>query len=259
MGNPWIWAKNTLRNKLRKSAAGRALAGEPPPIEKLHVVSATRMDEKKFWKTSALGLGLAPLREDPRLAIHVAFGNKAGLPAVYNAALREAGERDAILFIHDDIWLDDADWIGKLHAALAQYDIVGVAGNRRRVKRQPAWLFTELVNDKFTLDMPNLSGAVWHGKQPRGELTTFGETPAECELLDGLFIACRCDALKASGVTFDEHFTFHFYDLDFCRSARAAGLSMTTWPIELTHQSVGSFRSDAWKEGLARYFGKWEA
>jgi glycosyltransferase involved in cell wall biosynthesis len=258
MASPWLWIKNTLRNKLRSHAAGRLLAGEPAPIARLHIVSATRMDEKQFWKSSALGLGLAALREDPRLAIHVAFENKSGLPAVYNAALRQAGDHDAVLFIHDDIWLDDPRWLEKLLEALARFDVVGVAGNRRRVKRQPAWLFTELVNDKFSLDMPNLSGWVAHGKQPKGEVTWFGESPAHCELIDGLFIAARCDALKPAGVEFDEHFQFHFYDLDFCRTARAAGLSIGTWPIELTHQSVGSFRTNAWKEGLARYFGKWE-
>lgn len=258
MASPWVWIRNTLRNKLKRHGTGRVLGMREAPIEKLRVISATRMDEEAFWKSSALGLSLTACRDDPRIAVDVAFQNKAGLPAVNNAALRRAGPRDAALFVHDDIWFDDPQWFDKLMTALDTYDIVGVAGNRRRVDRQPAWLYTKVENEAFLLDGPNLSGAVAHGPDPKGEVTWFGPSPAHCELLDGLFIAGRCDAMKASGVEFDERFLFHFYDLDFCRTARAAGLSMGTWPIELTHQSTGAFRSAAWTEGLARYLGKWQ-
>ena len=57
---------------------------------------------------------------------------------------------------------------------------------------------------------------------------------------------------------FDERFDFHFYDLDFCRTARQAGLSIGTWPIAMTHQSKGAFGSDGWIDGLARYRAKWK-
>lgn len=247
---PAVWLRNTLRNKFRRG-------GSAPAFDRLCVISATRLNEKAFWMGSALGQSLAAVRDDPRLGFHIAFENTAGLPQVYNAKLRETGKRDVALFIHDDIWLDDPRWLEKIFEALGRYDIVGLAGNRRRVKRQPAWLYTHIENGRFWLDAENLSGAVAHGKQPRGEVTQFGPSPVACELLDGLFIAARCDMLIASGVGFDERFKFHFYDLDFCRSARAAGLSIGTWPIEVTHQSTGAFNSPGWQDGLARYFGKW--
>ena len=245
-----VWLRNWLRNKVGRGGAGARL-------ERLRIVSATRLNEKAFWLGSALGESLAALRTDPRLSFDIAFENTAGLPQVYNARLRDAAASEAILFIHDDIWLDDPEWIEKVFTALQRYDVIGLAGNRRRVKRQPAWLYTKVENGRFWLDSDNLSGAVAHGKLPRGEVTYFGPSPAACELLDGLFIAARCDVLLASGVAFDERFKFHFYDLDFCRSARAAGLSIGTWPIEVTHQSTGAFHSTGWQDGLARYLGKW--
>lgn len=61
--------------------------------------------------------------------------------------------------------------------------------------------------------------------------------PARCAVIDGLFIGI--DLRKIGDVRFDEQFTFHFYDLDFCLSAAAAGLSIGVTNIHLQHESVG--------------------
>jgi GT2 family glycosyltransferase len=254
----FTWLRNTLRNRLRSTLAWRLLRSAGP--RRVHIVSATRMDERTFWKTSALGRSLSTWRGDPRLGpIEVAFENRLGLPAVYNAALDRAAPDDAVLFIHDDIWLDDPEWLPKLLVALRRFDVVGVAGNVRRVRDQVAWLFLKAGDDgRFWLDGGHLSGAVAHGPRPGGEVTYFGPSPAHCELLDGLFIAARKDVAARSGVRFDELFDFHFYDLDFCRTARQAGLSVGTWPIAMTHQSKGAFNSPGWRSGLERYRSKWK-
>ena len=64
--------------------------------------------------------------------------------------------------------------------------------------------------------------------------------------------------LQHPGVRFDSNFGFHFYGLDFCRSAVAAGLRIGTWPIAITHASRGeSVQSPAWAESLQRYLHKW--
>ena len=71
------------------------------------------------------------------------------------------------------------------------------------------------------------------------------------------FIAVRREFAQNGSVFFDERFDFHFYDLDFCRTARRAGLSIGTWPISLTHQSDGAFGSPSWRAGYERYLNKW--
>ena len=57
--------------------------------------------------------------------------------------------------------------------------------------------------------------------------------------LDGVFLAARADILQRSGVRFDPRFAFHDYDLDFCRSATEARLSLGTWLFPLIHASGG--------------------
>ena len=63
--------------------------------------------------------------------------------------------------------------------------------------------------------------------------------------------------LLGAGVRFDERFDFHFYDLDFCRTARANGLRLGTFPLAVTHRSAGGFGSPAWQENAERYLEKW--
>jgi hypothetical protein len=254
------WLRNTTRNRLKGGLLGRLVAPQVSAVnfESVRIISATRMDEQAFWKSSALGQSLAIRRNDPRLVFDIAFDNKEGLPKVYNAAIAKAGPRDALMFVHDDIWLDDPQWLDKLLVALKRYDVVGLAGNRRRVAGQPAWLYTKVDEGRYWLDAEHLSGAVCHGKVAKGKVSYFGPSPAHCELLDGLFIAARGDVLKHSRVGFDERFEFHFYDLDFCRAARASGLSIGTWPIMVTHQSTGAFSSAGWHKGRDVYMGKWK-
>jgi len=223
------------------------------PIE---IVSATRLSEQEFWQRAALGISLRRLAVNDRISFFVAFANQKPLPAVYNGRIRAEGANRRLVFMHDDIWIDDYFFVDRIIAALEQYDVVGVAGNRRRAERQPSWAF---VNDAFVWDeRGNLSGAVAHGANPFGAVTRFGPTPAACELLDGLLLAVNRQSLLQHNVSFDERFDFHFYDMDFCRTARAAGLRLGTWPLCVTHQSGGGgYESPAWRGNYSKYLDKW--
>jgi GT2 family glycosyltransferase len=221
----------------------------------IEIVSATRLPEDAFWQKSALGVSLRRLKKDTRLVARLSFANRQGLPDIYNARILAPDSQDLLVFMHDDVWIDDCFLADRVIDGLQQYDVIGVAGNRRRLPRQPAWAF---VDARFSWDdKANLSGAVAHGKNPFGAISFFGPTPSDCELLDGVLLAARKSALQAAGVRFDPRFEFHFYDMDFCRSARQQGLRLGTWPIGLTHQSGGAFGSEGWNEKYRQYLEKW--
>lgn len=222
------------------------------------IVSATQLTEAEFWEKSALGRSLPHhLKQDARLCTSIAFANTRGLPEIFNQAIEQAKDEDVLVFMHDDVWIDEVhSFADVVIEGLAHFDVLGVAGNRRRLPRQPAWIF---IDDNLTPDNPiNLSGRIAHGEKPFGEVSYFGETPAECELLDGVFIAAKKIILNSNKVQFDPQFDFHCYDLDFCRSARSAGLKLGTWPIKLTHQSGGNYRSAHWREKSQLYLNKWD-
>ncbi len=221
----------------------------------IEIISATRHSESTFWQKSALGLSLRRLSIDQRLVPHIFFANKRGLPEIYNSRIQADSKNDILVFVHDDVWIDDYFITERVVTGLKHFEVIGVAGNRHRVSNQPGWAF---VDDEFTWDnKENLSGRIAHGKQPFGKISAFGPSPAQCELLDGVFLAAKRSTLVEKNVTFDPSFDFHFYDMDFCRTARDRKLKLGTWDICLTHQSGGAFGTPTWRKKLDTYRKKW--
>jgi GT2 family glycosyltransferase len=228
-------------------------------IRPIEIVTATQLDEADFWSKSALGTSLRRLGFDDRISSNITIENKRGLPVIYNARINSTNAPDILVFMHDDVWIDDYFFADRIIDGLNTYDVLGVAGNRRCSPQQPGWAFVDVDPEtKFKWDKKeNLSGSIAHGKTPFGPVSLFGPAPADCELLDGAFLAVRKSRLNQLGVLFDARFDFHFYDMDFCRSARSKGLRLTTWPICLTHQSIGGYGTPNWIKSYDIYLNKW--
>ena len=221
----------------------------------IEIITATRLPAEAFWQTSALGQSLKRVSYDNTLLLGAFFENKRGLSDIYNDCIMSGDANNVIVFIHDDVWIDDCFFSYRILEGLKTYDILGVAGNRRRIPFQPGWGY---VDKAFTLDdRENLSGVLAHGEQPLGQLCFLGTVPKDCELMDGVFLAAKKYTLIKNNLFFDPQFEFHFYDLDFCRNAKKQGLRLGTWPICLTHQSSGSFGEPRWVEQYHQYIKKW--
>jgi GT2 family glycosyltransferase len=223
----------------------------------LEIVSATRSNAEGF-AASPLGSSLARIAGDRRLKPQIAFENTARLPAVYNARIDAADPADALVFMHDDIWIEDFYFTDRVIEGLTRFDIIGVAGNSRVLPNHRTWAQSPETNKP---DLPHLRGGIGLGPAPLGRVRFYGPTIGDCELLDGVFIAARKSALVERPVRFDPLFDFHFYDLDFSRTARRAGLRLGVWPIAMTHRiderNEGSYSSESWHRNLALYQQKW--
>jgi len=225
---------------------------------KIRLVCATRESTAQFFEKTALGRSLR-IYKSPMIELRLFPQNASGLSTVYNHAIEEAqGEAVVLAFMHDDIHLCDFFWPNHVMHALERFDVVGLAGNKRRVARQPSWAF---IDDRFTWDKPeNLSGMVGHGRGfPPDVLSFYGPPFQQVKLLDGLMLACHSDMLHKRNIRFDPRFAFHFYDMDFCRQADALGVTMGTCAISVIHESGGSFGSPAWRSSFEKYLAKWES
>ncbi|WP_228522811.1 tetratricopeptide repeat protein [Methylophilus sp. 14] len=253
-----LWQQALLQLKpqqlLAESPVQDAFSGEQP----VWVVSATRMTEEAFWRDSALGRSLKRhMQQDKRLMPVVAYENTRGLSQVFNEAIAAAPDQALLVLIHDDVWLDENTFVHTIQRGLDHYDVIGIAGNARIQPGQPGWCFVDL---QFTWDDAKyLRGSVSHGQHAFGPASSYGDVSGECQLMDGVFLAAHKQTLLQSGVRFDQQFEFHFYDLDFCRTATRAGLKLGVWPVRMTHQSGGAFGSARWRETYVRYHQKWEA
>lgn len=223
---------------------------------KIRLVIATRASEAEFFSSTATGRSLA-FNRPSFIDLRLFPENKRGLPALYNEVIRDsAADPATLVFAHDDLHLLDYYWCGRIQEGLADFQILGAAGNVRRVPMQPAWGF---VDTKFTWDeRKNLSGVIGHGKSfPPADFSVYGPPRQKVKLLDGLLLACESQLLIENDLYFDERFSFHFYDLDFCRQAELMDISCGTWDLSLIHESGGNFSSEAWRKAYAIYIDKW--
>jgi GT2 family glycosyltransferase len=247
------------------------------------LISATRSSEELFWSYSPLGLsikrlasiggGFGDIDEFDLNVIYrscVHFDNSKGLSEVYNSSIEERFSRryvpevtdEILVFVHDDVWVDDANIGQHLVDGLKEFDVVGVVGSVQRLPGQASWAFLPGMERSaglglvFRPNLGNVSGMISQAVEPCGKVGFYGLWRQQCELLDGVFLAVRKETLLRTGLRFDSVFDFHFYDLDFCRTARSLGLRLGTWPISITHQSEGSHGED-WLNCYSRYIAKW--
>lgn len=222
---------------------------------KFRFVVATREKAKDFATKTMTGRMLA-FYNYPFVEVALYADNTTGLSTIYNLEIEKAKDNPAILvFAHDDIYLTDFYWPNQILNGLKQFDVLGVAGNKKWTSGQPSWAFKEIKDGKLVWDdKENLSGIVAHGDGfPPKNLSRYGPTGQAVELLDGLILIADSKKLIESDVRFDEQFDFHFYDLDFCRTARTTGLKLGTWALSVIHQSGGGFSSQSWITSLTNY------
>lgn len=181
--------------------------------------------------------------------------NTRGLATCYNEAIKECQQR-FVVFMHDDIYINDIYIFEKLSDAFANAHLVGLAGAEMvKLKDGPnAW---------WHVDRKYQSSCVLHTHQD-GRVETPIWPPhirqfVKCMVMDGLFLGCNVRAIRENQVWFDEQFTFDGYDFDFCLNAREKGLVLMTWPIMMTHRSLGEgAKEDAFIEVGQRLFQKWK-
>lgn len=222
-------------------------------LPRLVVVSATRCDERAFASGTLLGRSLA-MAAHQGLEARITYNNQQALAISYNAAIEQASSGDLLIFCHDDVWLGEQSLAEPLLEGLNRFEVIGVAGNTRLAPGHSTWWLHPSTGQP---DHPFLVGAVCHGSPDATSPTHFGVSPAPACLLDGLFLAARAGVLQQAGVRFDPAFPFHFYDLDVCRTARAAGLRLGVWPLNLIHASTGTPGSRSWQNALQAYRLKW--
>ena len=163
--------------------------------------------------------------------------NKKGLSEAYNKFLYDNPIYDMVIFIHDDMWIDDAGFITKLIDAHKEYDIIGLAGGLSPVLKAPAlW---HLMCGGF--HGGNLRGFAGHylsdGKTTN--ITNFGPSPARVAIIDGAFMSVNIKRANDVGWKFNESYTFHHYDLSSCIDANKKKLKIGVVPILTYHNSPG--------------------
>jgi hypothetical protein len=203
-------------------------------MKKILIVSCTKGEAKN----TLLYKSLSQMKDDVKLV--VAANNTKGLPEIYNRYITSDNlvNHDIVLFVHDDVYIDDLKLQGKLYTAMQGlgYDITGLAGAKNITIKEPClW---HLMAHKGTT-----SGSVSHpvNDSSKTATTCFGPWPERCLVLDGLFMAVNLRKALEVKWKFNTNYTFHHYDMAACLDANKKKMKMGTYPIYVNHASPGLF------------------
>jgi len=201
-----------------------------------HFAVATQYNQEDFWKKSQIGIFLE--KEGLKNHSTVFYQNKEGLTSIYNNFISDIYRNKHLIFVHDDVLIEDLFWREKLDVAFEKYDIVGLAGAKKiDLSKPPAW---HLMSDR-----QDHVGEVAHCRDKKVWTTVFGPTESRVLVMDGLFIAVDINKLLDNNVKFDERFDFHLYDITFCLRANQNKLKMGVTPIRVVHFGLGDSLNDA--------------
>lgn len=179
-----------------------------------------------------------------------------GLGKFYNQCISKFANKDALVFIHDDVDIINVDLEYQLQNAFKRFDVVGVAGcvNPKIIEKN-LWHWMGEAKE-------NLRGIAGHPHDNSSEdffVTSFGPTPSRTAIIDGVFMALKMDKIRETNVQFDEKFMFHHYDIDFSLTCNKNRLKIGVWPILINHQSPGLKSFDKNFEDSNSYFiTKWK-
>ena len=211
-------------------------------MKKLLIVTCTKAKTDKEFEDRPIYQSFKRQYESNNyIEPYIFKNNTRGLSECYNQIINDSANKDkTALFVHDDVILEDIFLYEKLIGS--PYSITGVAGAKSFNK----------TNEKLAwhLCAPNdYVGEVAHCKDGNVWTTLFGPTQSRALIIDGLFVSCKISDLLNKGLTFDEAYRFHFYDMSFCLRANEKRVSCGVLPIRVIHHGLGdSMFSSEWEQ-----------
>lgn len=218
-------------------------------MSKLLIVTCTQARTEEEFQKLPIYPSLKKQYEanSPNVDFRVFRDNKKGLSECYNEVLRDpVNANKTVLFVHDDVVLEDLFLYEKL--INSPYSITGLAGAKSFNKQSDklAWHLSAPREDYV--------GEVSHISEDRVWTTVFGNTKSRALTIDGLFVACKVKDLIQKGLTFDEDFNFHFYDIAFCLRANQKQVTCGVLPIRAIHHGLGdSMLTSNWEESNVKF------
>jgi hypothetical protein len=174
--------------------------------------------------------------------IRIVKDNHKGLSEVYNEFINnDEFKNNILLFVHDDVELDDLFLVEKLNAS--PYTVTGLAGTKS------CDLNSEKLAWHLSTKREDMVGEVAHKKEEHVWTTVFGPTKSRTLIIDGLFIAVNVEKIKNTSARFNEKFKFHHYDMAFSMECNRNKVTVGVMPIHVIHHGMGdSMFSESWND-----------
>ena len=222
-------------------------------LNNILIVSCSKGDKKTLLSESVAKL-------TGNVELHEIKSNTKSICAVYNDFIdknTDCQDDTAIVFVHDDVYINCKDLHSKIEEGFKTYDVLGVAGTLNAQIKEPClW---HIMGEK-----QYHRGAAAHpiNKEPGSlepyYITSFGPMPSRALLIDGVFMAVKPSVLKKARFDETNPARFHYYDLDFSLECNKNQFKIGVWDIPIIHMSPGLTNPDGeWKKGQDWFMNKW--
>jgi len=191
------------------------------------------------------------------IELNILYNNTSiGLSKYYNSIIENVDndKYEAVICCHHDVCLRFANLTTAVKDSLINYDVVGVAGGiQPKIVDKNLW--------HWMMGSSEYRGIAAHGDNFENMfVTSFGPTPSEVKVLDGVFLMFKTKKIRESGTRFDEMFLWHHYDIDFSLTCVRNKLKLGVWPILIYHQSPGlrDLNDSKWVKSNDYFKLKWK-
>ncbi len=208
-------------------------------MNRIKIITCTKTKTAREFESRPIFKSLEAYDKLGSLDFHVERDCQMGLPAAYNKHINAENGNRILLFVHDDVELEDICLYDKLIAS--PYDVTGLAGAQEFNKQSPHLTWNNSAQPS------SFRGEVAHTKDGQVWTTCFGKTNDRVLTLDGLFLAVNVNTMLEKDIRFDEAFKFHFYDISFSLRCYEKKVTLGVLPIRVVHHGLGdSMNSPEW-------------
>jgi hypothetical protein len=180
----------------------------------------------------------------------------------YNLILETVAERDdleALVLLHQDAEIADADFCPKLRQALSDPDVAVVGCVGAIDVRSIAWWEGSITWASFVHRYGELGGGELPAFSWNGDRMPAYARTGEVDTIDGFVMGLSPWAVR--NIRFDESLgRLHGYDFDYCLQVRAAGRKVVTADFKVVHHHSLELIADPemWVEAHMRVAEKWD-
>jgi hypothetical protein len=216
-------------------------------------------DSEVYDRCAAPGIRRAAEPDSAVIAHHTA----GSLYRNYNLLLDKAAEHEnleALVLVHQDVELVDADFAARVREPLTDPDVAVVGCAGAVGVRSIAWWQGAVTWAAMTHRYTEYGGGDFEAMAWNPEQTPSYAERGEVDSIDGLVIVLSPWAVRE--LRFDESLgRLHGYDFDICMQARAAGKKVVTADFRAIHHHSLELISDpeAWTAAYIRVAEKWRA
>jgi glycosyl transferase family 2 len=222
------------------------------------VFACSITNPEMYAKAAEPGIALAA-EPDSLVMPHAAAGS---LQRSYNLILDSLADRDdveAVVLLHQDAQITDADFCAKLRRALAEPEVgvvgcVGAVGVRSIAWWEGSVTWASFVHRYEELGGGELPSFSWNGDK----MPAYART-GEVDTVDGFVLGLS--PWVARNVRFDESLgRLHGYDFDFCLQVRDAGRRIVTADFKVIHHHSLDLISEpeSWVQAHMHVAEKWD-